>query len=152
MSKTITANAPQGIGDIFWAYQRLAPHFDVINFNIMVGDWWRVHTRAKEWLPLLPKVGTVTCKKVDGKIYNDSITRHLPLSGVIYQAELYPEKEVYYSVNWPLEQGTRLEDTDPYPVEWVCTHPIRTDGHALATILALVCVRQFDRLERGSLV
>jgi hypothetical protein len=30
--KTITIRRVQGVGDVFWVYQKLSPLFDVINF------------------------------------------------------------------------------------------------------------------------
>ncbi len=116
--KDITINTPQGIGDIFWCYQKLSPYFDRININILIMHTDVVQVRAKDWLRLLPKVGDINLKTVKQNYYDQVIGKHWPMAEVLSLREA-GNWEIDYAVNKPLEDGVRLEDIDPeYKVEW----------------------------------
>lgn len=102
MSKTITINTVQGIGDLFWVAQKLLPHFDVINLNILVLDMGIVQTRAREFCSMLPKVGEVRFVKVSGAEYHR----------VAQTTYALPVANGDYAVNAPLERGINLRDLD----------------------------------------
>jgi len=113
--KTITLSVPQGVGDIFWIYQKFSPYFDLINLNVLHVNKDPVQTRAKNFLSLLPKCGEINYHLVSSSIYND-VVKHTPKLSHILDSEL---AGAYVAYNVPLESGVRLEDIDPgYEVEW----------------------------------
>lgn len=112
LSSTIL-RVPQGVGDIFWCYQKVAPYVDCINFEIAyTGKLTEVSRRAEQFLHTWPQTGTVKMVPVGSKEYKD-IWQSTPDSP-------YPRKERgVYAVNAALEAGTRLEDIhDGAKVEW----------------------------------
>jgi hypothetical protein len=112
--RTISINTVQGIGDIFWVYQKLAPYFDTINLNILCVDTGIIQTRARAFCKMLPKVGAVTYQKVDGRTYNRVAQTRFAMSDVLHRAP----GPLDYAVNSPLETGVNLRDVDPeYPIE-----------------------------------
>ena len=108
MSKAISINTVQGIGDIFWCYQKLAPYFDTINLRILCVDNGPIQQRAKEFCTMLPKVGTVEYACVPHQVYNKLAAGSYSLAHVL-QAN---GTRVDYAVNAPLEKGVRLRDID----------------------------------------
>ena len=114
MSKSITIRTVQGIGDIFWVYQKLAPHFDVINLTILCVSMSTIQTRAREFCGMLPKVGAVTYQQVSSSAYHRVAQGRFPLVDVLRRAP----GPLDYAVNDPLEQGTNLRAIDPeYPID-----------------------------------
>lgn len=112
--RTVTINVPQGVGDIFWCYQKLSPYFDVININILIVSVDKVQIRAKAWLSLLPKVGRVVAKQIRSEEYDRIISSAHPIKNLFRS-----RRSVDYSCNRPLENGVRLENIDPDSlVEW----------------------------------
>jgi hypothetical protein len=106
----------QGIGDIFWAYQKLAPHFRRINFDVLVTDRHNpIQLRARDFLPLLPKVGTVRFKVVSGERYAHVTASKHAIDEVLkhHRDGIRP---VAYAVNRFLEEGTRIDEIDHHPV------------------------------------
>ena len=108
MPRTVTINTVQGIGDIFWVYQKLAPYFDVINFTIFCVGLTAVQTRAKAFCKMLPKAGAVEYRQVQDPVYHQLARTRFQLVDV-----LTANGEVNYAVNAPLEIGIRLRDIDP---------------------------------------
>lgn len=109
--RTVTINTVQGIGDIFWVYQKLAPYFDVININILCLGLSPIQTRAKAFCEeMLPQVGDVTFKQVDGVTYNRLVQGRFKLPE---QANGSADHAVDYAVNASLESGINLRDLDP---------------------------------------
>lgn len=102
----ITINTVQGIGDIFWVYQKLAPYFDTINMRVMVVDMGPVQLRSNVFLRMLPKVGTIEFVKVASAVYHRVAQTRYPLPTT-------PGRSVDYAVNAPLEVGVNLRDIDP---------------------------------------
>ncbi len=106
MGNSITINTVQGIGDIFWVYQKLAPHFDTINMNVLCVDTGPVQLRAQAFCRMLPKVGTVNYVKVPGEAYHK-------VAQTTYRLPIANGRVVDYAVNAPLEIGINLRDIDP---------------------------------------
>lgn len=112
-TKTITLGVPQGVGDIFWIYQKFSKHFLKINFNILATDRGKISTRAIEWLNLLPKVGDVTIKDVHGTTYERVINQKHKMKDIVTQFNAGVNNYFYFACNKPLEEGVRIEDIDP---------------------------------------
>src|ERR1019366_10818143 len=108
MSRTASINTVQGIGDIFWVYQKLAPYFDTININILCLQPTAVQLRAESFCKMLPKVGDVTHTQVSRDAYKRVTEGMYKLSDV-----LNASGPVDYAVNAPLERGINLRDIDP---------------------------------------
>jgi hypothetical protein len=95
----------QGLGDIFWVYQKMAPNYDVLDFNICILKENQVQRRSVDWLKCFPKVRHVkTCLTSEGKYYNLSRRR-----------SKYHDR--WYCVNRYLEEGNRLEQIAG-PTQW----------------------------------
>lgn len=110
MKKTCTVMTVQGIGDIFWVYQKLAPHFDEINIEIMVtNDLDVVQVRGKPFCELLPKAGTVKAVLVSHEKYAEIASARFNLKNILDKGV----QKFFYAVNKPLEIGIRIEDIDP---------------------------------------
>ena len=109
MPKSITVNTVQGIGDIFWVYQKLAPHFDVVHMNILCIDLGPVQLRAKPFCAMLPKIGNVTYQKVAPTVYHQLAQARFAMADVLRRAP----GPVDYAVNAPLEAGINLRGIDP---------------------------------------
>lgn len=107
--RILTIDTVQGVGDIFWVYQKLSPHCDLINFNLLITAPDPVQERAKPFIDLLPKVGAVVFKQVPG----DEYVRAARCRPLIHETT----DGCVYAVNNYLESGTRLDDIDG-DVEW----------------------------------
>jgi hypothetical protein len=108
----ITLDVVQGLGDIFWVYQKIAPHFKTINLNICVVVLDHVQNRSLPWMPLLPQVGEVKLRLVDGEVYNEMVTTRYNLSDTIKNWQESHLDSVPYAVNKWLEDGIRLDEID----------------------------------------
>jgi hypothetical protein len=112
----ITVDVVQGLGDIFWIYQKLAPFYQTINFNICCVTLDNVQRRALPWMSLLPKVKEVTMKLVKGPVYAQMATTKYNLAEVM-QAWNAGKTPPPYAVNKWLEEGVRIDEIDQSPVE-----------------------------------
>ncbi len=108
MPKSVSINTVQGIGDIFWVYQKLAPYFDTININILCLQPTTVQLRAESFCKMLPKVGAVTHTQVSRDAYKSVTEGVFKLSDVMNASG-----PVNYAVNAPLERGINLRHIDP---------------------------------------
>lgn len=90
-------------------YQKLSPYCDLINFNLLITTADPVQERAKPFIELLPKVGTVQFKVVPGEEY----IRAAKCRPLISETK----DGCVYAVNNYLENGTRLDEIDGL-VEW----------------------------------
>lgn len=113
----LTLNVVQGIGDIFWVYQKFSKHVHRINFNIVVTvpsnhPAYAIQHRAIPFLKLLPKVGEV-------KIVTDQHSRWAAaMQGYFPMKDILKQDIADYACNYKLEQGVRIEDIDPaYAIE-----------------------------------
>lgn len=115
MSKCVNLNVVQGIGDIFWIYQKLAPHVDQINLNILAVNTDKVQQRSLGFIKLLPKIGSTSYKIVSSAEYDSVASQAFSLYPILDNTE-----EIYnYACNSPLEKGIRLENIEPgLAVEW----------------------------------
>lgn len=116
MQTEVTLNTIQGIGDIFWVYQKFSPHVSRINLNIMTIDAhdldFRAQSRAVDFVRLLPKVGEVKVISVSRERYSATA------NGVFPMKEVLERGGGDYACNHALEQGVRLEEVDPeYRIE-----------------------------------
>lgn len=112
----ITVQVAQGLGDIFWVYQKLAPYFDRINFRICVATADPVSCRSAGWLKLLPKVGYVDIKTYIGDEYDRMASGKFYVNDIVKQWDS-GIKEVKYCCNKFLEDGIRIDEIDEYRVE-----------------------------------
>ena len=117
VQKVITVRTVQGVGDVFWVYQKLSPFFDVINFVICVCDLdCPVQKRVLPFLKLLPKAGKFKLKLVTNKYYDYLAKQKKTINIVMdeYRHNIFP---IEYAVNSWLESGVRIEKIDNYPIE-----------------------------------
>lgn len=117
--KSITLNVCQGVGDIFWVYQKFAPHFDEINFCIthVSSGAKKIQHRANNFLRLLPKIKNISFRVVSSQIYDKLASSRFSMKEIM---EKYQEGERIfdYACNYPLEQGIRIEEIDSnYKIE-----------------------------------
>jgi hypothetical protein len=117
--RTITLNVCQGVGDIFWVYQKFAPYVDEINFCIthVPKGSAKQQTRAIDFLRLLPKTREVTTRIVSDEEYKLLAQGQYSMSEIM--ARFNEGESIFdYACNKPLENGVRIEDIDPeYPIE-----------------------------------
>ena len=114
----ITLNVPQGIGDVWWIYQKFSPYAERINFNVFITHNNRVQERAVEWLKLLPKVQNVGTIIASGRHITDFV-KMKPHIGEVLNRWARTEYEVEYCCNKWLEDGVRLDAIDPdWEIEW----------------------------------
>lgn len=109
MSRQIVVNTVQGIGDIFWVYQKLAPYFDDLFLNVFCVDPNNVVQRRSEaFCKMLPKVRRVLFRKVRTEDYHKLARGRFSIAAVLRSSG-----PVNYAVNAPLESGINLRDIDP---------------------------------------
>jgi hypothetical protein len=114
--RAVAINTVQGIGDLFWSYQKLAPHFDRINLHILCRSFSPIQQRAAAFCRMLPKVGAIAYVRVTAAHYQRVARSRYALAAIRRAARARPA--VDYAVNAPLEQGIPLADIDPgEPVE-----------------------------------
>lgn len=115
--KTITVETAQGIGDIFWVYQKLAPYCDKIHLRILAVGHDKVQKRAEPWVKLFPKISKVDYRIVTSKHYDRVAHGTYPFKQVL--RSIASDQRFEYCCNRPMELGTRLDQIDQgYKVEW----------------------------------
>lgn len=122
----ITLNVPQGIGDIFWVYQKFAPYVGAVNFNVMrIGDARpERQTRALRFLKVLPKVKEIRSLDVPPDRYVRVSKSFFSMEKALLRAREFGAS-VDYGCNFPLERGVRLEEIDPgYAIEETVSLPV----------------------------
>jgi hypothetical protein len=112
-SREITLYVPQGLGDIFWIYQKFSLHFDKINFTILATSEGKVSSRAIDWIKLFPKCGEIKMKKVSQATYNSNINGLHKMQSIISVYQMGQGQYFHYSCNKHLEDGKRIETIDP---------------------------------------
>lgn len=112
--RSLNIVVPQGLGDIFWVYQKFSPHVNDIHFKIATISDNKIQKRSEGWVELFPKVKSVTCEKVSPYSYKQIATGHYYMEEVLHKNS----KDVTYGCNRWLEEGVRLENVDDYKVEW----------------------------------
>jgi hypothetical protein len=113
----IIATVPQGVGDIFWCYQKLKPHADEITFRIAVlDDKCQVQRRAENIIRELPGVRDIQLKKLANRDYTRLISGRFDLPLILQRLGHRSEITIDYSVNHQLDNGVPLEKIDSLPV------------------------------------
>ena len=132
--KEITVNTVQGIGDIFWVYQKLSPYFDKINLNILCTRFDIVQQRSKAFAKMLPKVESFTFMKVSDSTYSELAKSNVKIDQILESYQSFIDGKplefintefdslligaesatVNYAVNYPLENGIHICDIDPH--------------------------------------
>jgi hypothetical protein len=123
--RDITLRVCQGIGDIFWVYQKFSPYFDAINFTISsVGPNAAREQRAIPFLKVLPKIGNITVQPTTSDDYTRIAQGYFSMSNIM--KKYGPRSKIFdYACNKPLEDGIRIEMIDPeYPIEETVPFPI----------------------------
>ena len=108
MSRVIITTA-QGIGDLHWCYQKLAPYHDEIEFNVLVVESSdpAMQRRANDYLQMLPKYGGHKFTTV----HNDDYLRVARIRPRL--PELLGKHWFEYCVNSWLEDGVTIRGIDP---------------------------------------
>ena len=115
--KRVTVRGPQGIGDLYWIYQKLCLHVDVIDWEILIVTDDALQRRSCDWLKLLPKTGWVNYVQVANAEYENLWKTSHRIGG--FDFDLNKIEPQNYCVNRWLEEGVRLEAIDPdYAVDW----------------------------------
>lgn len=113
-SREVTLNVPQGVGDIFWIYQKISPHFDAVCFNICVTDVSRkLQSRSVDFVKTLPKCKKVALKQVPQQTYDWLASNRFDLQEIVGTKK----QERFYSVNKYLEDGVPLDQIDHLEIE-----------------------------------
>ena len=101
---------PQGVGDIFWVYQKVSPFFDEVSFVIPVTGKAaaNIEERSRDIALSWPGVKRFSTLKMD-RIDDFKVER---LADVL-RRDVNPDKVITYGVNGWLEGGYRLEEIDP---------------------------------------
>lgn len=118
--RVITLNVCQGVGDIFWVYQKFAPYVDGINFCIsqVPSVMAKLQSRAVDFLKLMPKVRDVTFRMITHEQYQMLWVKTYSVEKIIKEFNSGGLKEFDYAINTPLENGIRIDDLDPgYEIE-----------------------------------
>lgn len=115
-AKSITVDAVQGLGDIYWIYQKLAPLYDEINLNICVLGLDKIQERSREWIPLFPKIRDCKFRIVKEAEYQIMAATKFKLDETIKQWERGVDSVKYNCNRW-LEEGTRIDEIDSHPVQ-----------------------------------
>jgi hypothetical protein len=114
ISRVVQVRTVQGVGDLFWVYQLLAPHCDRLDLEIGVTEHCVLQHRADPFVRLWPKIGDITYRRVPGHEYQ-AMSRGMFRTG----KALATQGLVPFAANAQLESGVRLERIDPaYEVAW----------------------------------
>jgi len=119
----ITARVPQGVGDIFWCYQKLIPHTKKISFKIVVTSLdCNIQKRSGQIVASWPGVESVEFVQVAFK-------EHVKLYSTVYDLDKILAKkskviEIDYSLNTLLDDGNALELIDSHPVQYDVELPL----------------------------
>ena len=112
----LTVQVPQGLGDIFWVYQKLAPYFEQLNFRITLTEDNDISRRSENWLSLLPKTGSVKGIICPSEEYQNLIESKISVRDILLKWE-NGERFVQYSCNKYLEEGIRIDEIDDYLID-----------------------------------
>ena len=114
---TITIKTVQGVGDVFWVYQKLYNHFDIINLIICVVDLnCPVQKRVLPFLKLLPKVKKFKLELVSSNYYDNLAKIKKTIPELLNEWNHNNKNVIEYAVNKWLEDGVRINEIDSYSV------------------------------------
>lgn len=121
--KHITVLVPQGVGDIFWVYQKVKPHCDTISFEIgmiqgLAEDRNVIQRRSESLISYLPDVVSVTTKLLDDAGYHKMFDTVFDLGALLNCGSEGGSLYITYNVNGLLDRGVNLEDIDTLPVQY----------------------------------
>lgn len=124
----ITLNVCQGIGDIFWVYQKFAPYFDNIQFRLSIINKNETEQRSVEWVKVFPKAHFAGFNLVSVEGYDALVEHYSSMKQSIVNWEK-GDKIDYCNNKW-LESGIHLDEIDPGSlVRWDV--PLLTDPSPL---------------------
>jgi ADP-heptose:LPS heptosyltransferase len=106
----------QGLGDIFWVYQKLSPYFDKFNLGISILSTDKVSFRSFDWMKLFPKIVDVSPYMMSGDEYQKLSQTKWTVEEVLKLRE-EGEDEIDYCCNAWLEAGVNLYEIDDRPIE-----------------------------------
>lgn len=108
--KSCIVNTVQGIGDIFWVYQKISPFFDQIHLRILITDELDpVQRRSLPFCQMLPKVASIKFERTSSYIYTEIAKGKFNLQEILDRGF----QQFFYACNKHLEEGVRIEDIDP---------------------------------------
>jgi hypothetical protein len=114
---TITIKTVQGVGDVFWVYQKLYNHFDIINLIICVVDLnCPVQKRVLPFLKLLPKVKYLKLELVTSNYYDNLAKIKKTIPELLDEWNNNKSAVFEYAVNKWLEDGVRIDQIDSYSI------------------------------------
>lgn len=116
----ITLIVPQGIGDVFWVHQLVAPHFARVNYRVMIGRDHRpdVQRRLAGWVEIWERGGTVDFIEGRDADYQRMLDRPRGVKELLARYDA-GETTQEFAVNRWLEAGVPLESIEPeLPVAW----------------------------------
>lgn len=117
--KVAYVKSPQGLGDIFWCYQKIYNYFDEIHFQVYVTDDQNtLEMRSMKLFDGFPKVGSTTAEvAVPDLVYQ--LQRKIIKLDDILKPDSPDVMEFEFIVNRWLEMGNYLEDLDVHhKVAW----------------------------------
>lgn len=117
--KRIKLYVPQGLGDIFWVYQKFAPYFDEIDLLIcVIQKDCNIQKRSLGWLKLFPKVKNVDVVVMHSDLYQNILRKRYDFNEILKNHNSKPDEIYAYNCNYYLERGIRIESIDPdWPIE-----------------------------------
>lgn len=132
MAKVATVKVPQGLGDIFWVYQKLYNYFDEINFKVYVtNDQNTIEMRSMKLFDGFPKVGYTKAEvAIPDLVYR--LPRKIIRLDDILKPNAPDHQEFEYVINRWLELGNNLEDLDEqHKVAWDIPLPQKKPDYTL---------------------
>lgn len=133
---SLTLTVPQGIGDIFWIYQRFSPHVETLHFRIACirlqdkhGD--KLPERAKPFVETWPQVGSVEFVRVNPDEYEALAHSKFSVASTL-KAARNGFNDLPFACNGHLEAGTRLDAVDPeLETRWQVDLPVAEQSNSL---------------------
>lgn len=124
MQKEINLLTVQGIGDIFWVYQKFCSYFDIINFYVCYIEDTPIQRRSEKWVKILPKAN-VFYHQIQARDYDYLLTRSYKMKSLLNNYNKNPKGKFYYACNKELETGNRLENINKeYETAWNIKLPL----------------------------
>lgn len=122
--KELTINLPSGVGDAHWCIQKVLPHVDKLNLNVLVVDKGKISLRAQKFLEIVPKIGKIDYKVVSSQEYLRVAGSRFDLQWILEA----PPGVYDYAMNKPLEDGIRIDKVDPQlAVEWKIDYKVNPE-------------------------
>lgn len=129
-----TLIVPQGIGDIYWVYQRFVELYDQLHIRIAVirghDNAGKVVRRAEPFVRTWPGVASVDFVEVDHHTYDTLAHLDFQPRWVLDDVEATRSPDGhFFACNGYLEKGTRLESVNAdLPTRWDVEFPIAAES------------------------